>query len=94
MITDRRYWQAIAELTNCPQPAWVWRLGYAPAARRIVDELTQAPQSREELSVACGYSAATVKHTLTALLRLRQVERPTNYKGEPNLWYVKGTAND
>lgn len=99
MITDRRYWEAVAEVTNAPQPAWVWRLGFSPAARRIVDVLSAAPQSVEDLSRSSGYSTLTVRSTLTALMRLRYVERPTNYKTEPNIWYVKGaeyarTSND
>lgn len=93
MITDRRYWEAVAEVTNAPQPAWVWRLGFSPAARRIVEALTASPQCVEDLSRASGYSTLTVKSTLTALMRLGAVERPTNYKTEPNIWYVKGAAH-
>lgn len=92
MITDRRYWQAVAEITNCPQPEWVWRLGFSPAARRILAALQDAPRTSDELSQVCGYSYATLKCTLTALTRLGQIERPTNYKLEPNLWYVKGMS--
>lgn len=93
MITDRRYWEAVAEVTNAPQPAWVWRLGFSPAARRIVDALAATPQCVEDLSRSSGYSTLTVKSTLTALMRLGAVERPTNYKLEPNIWYVKGAPH-
>ena len=94
MITDRRYWQAVAEIANCPQPAWVWRLGYAPAARRIVAALADTPRTSEELSQVCGYSDATLQCLMSALVRLGQVEQQTHSRRTSNLWYVKGATHE
>lgn len=92
MITDPDYWRAVAIVTA--QPAYVTKHGFTPAARAVVAALTVTPQTMDELAGATGYSVATVKLALSALARLGEVERPTNYKLEPNIWYVKGAAQD
>lgn len=91
-ITDRRYWQAVAEVCNAPQPAWVWRLGYSVAARRVLDALGESPRTSDELSQICGYSYATLKCMMSALVRLGQVEQRTSSRRQSNLWYVKGAS--
>lgn len=93
-IADRRYWQAVAEVCNAPQPAWVWRLGYAPAARRIVEALAAAPRTSDELAQLCGYSYATLKCLMSALVRLGQVEQRTSSRKHSNLWYLKGSTHE
>lgn len=93
MRYTRRYWQAVAEITNCPQPAWVWRLGFSRAARRILHALRESPRTSDDLSEVCGYSYTTLKCLMSALMRLHQVEQRTTSQRGPNLWYVKGTSD-
>ena len=94
MRYNRHYWRAVAEITNCPQPAWVWKLGFSPAASRILEALREAPRTSDDLSEICGYSDRTLPCVMSALMRLGQVEQRTQSRRESNLWYVRGAVQD
>lgn len=76
MITNRRYWQAVALVTGMPD--WVVRSAFNQCARATQAALATGPATIPVLASRLGYAQATIRQALLSLQRLGFVDRANN----------------
>ena len=76
MITDRRYWQAVALVTG--QSGWIIANGFSQCARAVRATLSSGPQTIPVLADRLGYAPPTIRSALMSMQRLGFVDRRNN----------------
>lgn len=87
MITDPRYWRAVAIV--CGHPAWVWEIGFTPVAQQIKALLAIQPQTITQLADQMDYDDGTIGIALRALVRLGMVAPASTRRTPDYLWRLK-----